>query len=204
MQAICACLKKHASVDSPKELANFCMDAQLISNSIVQVKEKWLFYSLSGFPYVIETATGQVAFDEPKQLQMILLPFKGALGNIYGVAKSVTDNVHEWHRENLKWKSDLVGYHTSQVNLRNNVILLIFQTMTVFAAIALSAFFLIANDPFQLLRQNRSLQSDLEQAKSIIERMPQIESEKFKLEMEVKALNEQILIFHRSALSKGG
>lgn len=189
---ICACLKKHQDVNSPKQLANFCMDAQLIANSIVQIKDKWLLYSLTGFPYVVETNTGQVAFDEPRQLQMMLLPFKGALGNINGVAQSISDNIHEWHKENLKWKSELVSYHINRVNLRNNVVLLLFQTLTVFGAVALSAFFLLANDPFQLMKTNRGLSADLEQARQVSQKVPTLESAKHDLEQQVKDLDVQL------------
>lgn len=185
-------LEEFSDISNMKTLAKFLTKSGMVAASIIQTKEKWITLGFRAFPYIIDVSTGEVIYGEPKDLTMILIPFQGALANINAVANSIHENIQCWHAESLKWKSEILNTHLQTINYRNNFILAIFQTLGIILAFALSAFFLIANDPFNLAKSNANLKRTITIFESEMMKMSDdLEAEKIKtmnLEREITRL----------------
>ena len=61
----------------------------------------------------------------------------------------------------MNMKSQFLNLFNNKITLRNNRLILLIQILTIFLAITLSAFFLSANDPFNLIKKNQELKSSV-------------------------------------------
>ncbi len=61
----------------------------------------------------------------------------------------------------MNMKSQFLNLFNNKITQRNNRLILLIQILTIFLAIILSAFFLSANDPFNLIKMNQELKSSV-------------------------------------------
>lgn len=159
IEPISTMLDKYSEIKTLKNLGAFLTELNLICSSITQIKEKWLMYRINSFPYAVNAQTGHVILNEPTELMLIFTPFKGQVENIYGVAKSTADNLLHWHKQHQESKKELVGLFSKKYAFNLQIIAIIF-TFT------LSAFFMIASDPFNQFKVNFNLKKNISDLKS--------------------------------------
>ena len=92
---------------------------------------------------------------EPKELKLLLVPFQNTIENIYGVANSTSGTIHQWHKEQMQWKTEFLKVLSERLAQRNNL-------LTIFVAIIVSWAFLTATQPlekYQLGKENETLKA---------------------------------------------
>lgn len=149
-----------------------------ICSTVVQVKEKLFLYRLSGFSTIHNIATNQLVLAEPQELKVMLIPFQNTLENIYGVANSTSQTIHQWHKEVQQWKTEFLRVLSERIAQRNNL-------LTIIVAIALSWLFMTAVDPFE----NTRMENANQKLKSAI---TQTTEENSKLKNDINRLNEEV------------
>lgn len=125
------------------------------------VKNHLFLYKIEGYPFITDANTGQTFAGHPQQYFLTTEPFQIIINNIMNVAKALSETIHEWHKYNMNLKSQYLSIYVNGLTLRNTKLILFIQMLTIFLAIALSSFFLIARDPFDLMKKNTSLKSEV-------------------------------------------
>ena len=121
-----------------------------VCSTVVQVREKLFLYRLSGFATAHEIESGKMVLSEPKDYKVMLVPFQNIMDNIYGVANSTSQTIHQWHKEQMEWKTSFLGVLSERLAQRNNL-------LTIIAAIAISWLFLAITNPYEKLVRERDL-----------------------------------------------
>ncbi|MBF0362760.1 MAG: hypothetical protein HQK49_17205 [Oligoflexia bacterium] len=171
-------IKRIDSNISLKEFGEILTEVNHVCSTVVQVKEKLFLYSLSSFAIVFDRYTNQPISAEPKELTLLLVPFKNTIENIYGVANSTSQTIHQWHKEQMTWKTECLSVISQRIAQRNNL-------FTIFVAIAVSWAFLSATQPLE----KYLLKKDNEQ---INERVIELLKQKQLLENQNKILTIKI------------
>jgi len=135
-------------------LGLFVNEINLLCSSLMNVNNKLLLYKIETYPYLTDTKTNQTIAAHPKQYYLTIEPFQILVNNIVAVAKPTSETIHEWHKYALKLKSQYLELHNTR-SAKN------IHILTIILAISLSAFFLFANDPFNLIRQNSELRNKI-------------------------------------------
>lgn len=151
-------LKKYENIEDVKSLGMFINEVNFLCSSLLAVKNKLFLFKIEGYPYILDKTTGQVTPTQPQQYFLTTEPFQLAIDNIASVAKATSETIHEWHKQTMKLKSQYLDLYTNRISIRNNMLVLVIQILTIFLAVALSAFFLFANNPFNLFQRNQDLQ----------------------------------------------
>jgi len=155
-------LKLYENIRDTKQLGLFINEINHQCSSLMAVKNHLFLYKIEGYPFITDVKTGQTIACQPPQYFLTTEPFQIIINNIIGVAKALSDTVHEWHKYNMNLKSKYLEIYVKSLSLRNTKLGLFIQMLTVFLAISLSAFFLIARDPLDLKKQNNALTSKVE------------------------------------------
>lgn len=119
-----------------------------VCSTVVQVREKLFLYRLSGFATVHKVESGEMVAGEPSDYKVMLTPFQNILDNIYGVANSTSQTIHQWHKEQMEWKTNFLSVLTERLAQRNNL-------LTIIVAITISWFFLSVSNPYEKLGRDR-------------------------------------------------
>lgn len=143
-------LKKYKDIEDIKALGLFLTEVNCLCSSFLNINNKLLLYKIETYPYFEDTKTGQTIATQPIQYSITIEPFQILVSNIVGIAKSTSETIHEWHKYAMKLKLEYLNLSTSRLSIWTNI-------LTIVLAITLSAFFLVVNDPFNLLKENREL-----------------------------------------------
>lgn len=155
-------LKKYEYIDNINKLGLFLTEVNFLCLSFLEVKNKLFLYKIEAYPHVLDTSTGETTVNKPNQFYLTIEPFEITIENILSVCKATSDTIHEWHRQTMEMKSKFLNLHNNKINLRNSRIILLIQVITIILTIALSSFFLTANDPFSLVKKNLSLKNKVD------------------------------------------
>jgi len=180
-------LKKYENIESVSQLGLFLTEANNLCSALLNVNNDLLLYKIETYPYITNVKTKQTAVTAPVQYSITIEPFQILVTNIVFVARWTSESINEWHKHTLKLKSQFLDLYISRVNLKNTKYVLYFQLLTVILAIALSAVFLFANDPFNLYKENQNLK----RAKT------ELEFENINLKNIIKTTSSQIIIQHK-------
>lgn len=153
-------LLKFKDIQDTKQLKEFFNEVNMFCLSIATVNNKLLLYYVQAYPYMIEEKTGRTISTFPPQYEITTKPFDILVANIVGVAKATSDSILEWVRYSEKIKNQYWDLQINRLNVKNSKLALYINFSTVLLAIFLSVFFLVANDPFNLLKENRKLKRD--------------------------------------------
>lgn len=154
-------LKSFENIDDANKLGLFMNEINLQCSSLMAVKNKLFLFKIEGYPFISNARTGETVACQPQQYFLTTEPFQIIIGNIVAVAKATSDTVNEWHKYNMNLKSKYLNIYESSISLRNSRLILFIQLFTIFLAISLSAFFLIARDPFDLIKKNNILKNEI-------------------------------------------
>lgn len=169
-----------------KEFGTILNEINHVCSTVIQVKEKLFLYSLASFTVVLDRQTNQPVMTEPKELKVLLVPFQNTIENIYGVANSTSETIHQWHKEQMNWKTEFLKVISQRIAQRNNL-------LAILVAIAVSWAFLTATQPlekYQLGKENESLKQQIvetQQEKQLFEKQIKL------LNLKVEELNKTIL-----------
>jgi len=94
-----------------------------------------------------------------------MLPFRLLRDQLVLIATSTAQSIRAWRNGEVQTKAKFFEHELAATNLTNSRIVLLTNLITVVAAVALSAFFLVAADPFSLQMKNRELHSQMEGAR---------------------------------------
>jgi hypothetical protein len=103
-----------------KEFGKILNEINHICSTIVQVKQRLFLYSLRSYVIAIDPKTGDPIVSEPKDLAVLLIPFKNTLDNIYNVANATSGTIHQWHKEQMQWKTEFLKVKSERLAQRNN------------------------------------------------------------------------------------
>ncbi|MBF0103728.1 MAG: hypothetical protein HQM16_00245 [Deltaproteobacteria bacterium] len=120
----------------------------------MEVNNKLFLFNLQIFPHAVNLRTDEVVLTEPLEFNLTIKPFEVTLSNIISVAKATADTIHVWHQQFMEGKTRFLEHYGHHVSLRNNRLVLLIQVVALIFGVALSAFFLTANDPFDLAKNN--------------------------------------------------
>lgn len=161
-----------------KEFGSLLNEVNLVCSSVIQIKEKLFLYRLSSFAFVRDPQTGEVLPTQPRELTLLLVPFQSAIENIYGVANSTSGTIHQWHKEQMQWKTEFMKVVSERIAQRNNLLAII-------VAIAISWAFMMGTKPlekWQLERDSEALKTQINEDSK----------QRQQLEEQIKALNLQV------------
>jgi len=154
-------LLEHGKIENLKQLGHFLTDVNNFCFALATVNNNLLLYKIETYPFLTNIKTGQTAVTFPPQYALTVEPFQLLVSNIVGVSKAITETVNDWHKYFLKLKSDYLDLHIKRLSVSNMRWLFAFNVTTIVLAVVLSAFFLLANDPFNLIKENRVLKSQI-------------------------------------------
>lgn len=134
---------------------------QLICDAALQ--NKTLLFYLSLRPYVVatNTQTGSGVAAPPQQLSFILGPFEVLSDQLMKIAEGTSGTIQSWHKLEMEWKREYLSHSTAMAGLKSNRWVFAINIATVLVAVAVSAFFLTATDPFNHAKQNIELRNEL-------------------------------------------
>ncbi len=136
---------------SLKEFGNMLNRLNLVCSTVVQVKNKLFYYNLRSFAVAFDEH-GAPALRPPMNLQVILMPFENTIVNVLGVANATSGSIHQWHKEQMRWKTEFLKVVSERIAQRNNL-------LTILVAVALSWLFLTFSSPYDKIRlENESIQ----------------------------------------------
>lgn len=165
-----AALKKLADVADFKTLGAALNEVGLICESITGVEEKLLVFSMRGVAIVTDR-TGGAVVSPPRELELIMLPFRLIRDQLVLIATSTASSIQAWRSAEVQTKPRFLELELALTNLRNSNRALWINLLAVVVAVGLSAFFLVAADPFQLLSKNREAQGQLAEANARLRSM---------------------------------
>ena len=154
-------LNEYENIKNVGKLGLFLNEVNLLCSSLLEVKNRLFLFKIEAYPHILDQRTGQTITNIPHQFYLTTEPFQIAIQNIAFVCKATSETVHEWHRQTMNMKSQFLNLFNNKITLRNNRLILLIQILTIFLAITLSAFFLSANDPFNLIKKNQELKSSV-------------------------------------------
>lgn len=154
-------LNNYSTIENTKHLGNFLTEVNNFCSALAVVNNNLLLYKIETYPYLTNVKTGQTAVTFPPQYTITIEPFQILVTNIVGVAKATSETINEWHKYAMKLKLDYLNLYTKRLSIINTRWLFGFNILTIILAVSLSAFFLFANDPFNLLKENRKLKSEV-------------------------------------------
>ena len=172
MEDIEATLKLYEDIHDVSKLGLFMNEINLQCSSLMVVKNRLFLYKIQGYPFLTNVKTGETVPGQPIQYSLTTEPFQIIIDNIMGVAKALSDTVHTWHKYNMNLNSKQIDLYMNGLSLRNTKLVLFIQLLTVILAISLSAFFLIARDPFDLIKDNYALKQKNASLKLELEKEP--------------------------------
>ena len=161
VDALDALLAKYSKIDDVRHLGLFANEVNMFCSSLLVVKNRLFLFKIDSYPLLTNVKTGQVIATHPPQYTMTTEPFQIIVENIIGVAKGTSETISEWQKYSMKLKNQYLELYTSRLSIRNTSIVLFIHVLTIILAIALSAFFLVANDPLNLYKENKSLKARL-------------------------------------------
>lgn len=169
---------------SLKEFGLALNEVNLICSSVVQIKEKLFLYRFGSIAFVKNPQTGEVVPTQPKELNLMLHQFQNTIENIYGVANSTSGTLHQWQKEQMQWKTEVLKLTTERIAQRNNV-------LTILVAVAISWAFMMGTKPlekWQLERDNESLKTQINEDSK----------QRQQLEEQIKAINLKVEELNKS------
>lgn len=155
-------LEKYKKIENVKQLGLFINDLNNFCSALVGINNKLLLYKISAYPYLENIKTGQTVATHPPQYNITIEPFQILVTNIVGVAKATSETIHEWHKFAQKLKSQYLNLYTNRLSIKNTKLVLFIYILTIILAVSLSAFFLFANDPFNLYKENQKLKNTIQ------------------------------------------
>lgn len=168
-----------------KQYGKILNEVNRICATIVQTKQVLFLYSLRSYVVAIDPSTNQVIGSEPKDLAVLLIPFKNILENIYNVANSTSGTIHQWHKEQMEWKTEFLKVTSERIAQRNNL-------LTIIVAVAVSWAFLTATQPlekYQLGRENEILKT---QATDALNQKQSLQETVSSLNLKIEDLNRSL------------
>ena len=142
-------LKKYKNITSIKELGLFVTDLNNFCSALIGINNNLLLYKIETYPYLTNIKTGQTVITHPPQYSITIEPFQILVTNIVSVAKGTSETILEWHKYAQKLKSQYLDLYTNKFSINIHI-------LTIFLAISLSVFFLVASDPFNLYKKMQS------------------------------------------------
>lgn len=150
-------LEKYKNITNLKILGMFLNEVNFLCTSLLAVKNNLFLFKIEGYPFILDKHTGQTIGTQPVQYFITTEPFQIAINQIMSVADATSKTIHEWHKHAMKLKSQYVNLYIKNLSMRNNKKIVAIQILTILFAVILSAFFLLANDPFNLFKKNQEL-----------------------------------------------
>jgi hypothetical protein len=147
-------LKKYSTIENIKQLGLFLTEVNNFCSALVVINNNLFLYKIETYPYLTNVKTGQIMATHPPQYTITIEPFQILVTNIVGVSKATSETIHEWHKYALKLKVQYLDLYTTKFSINIHI-------LTIILAVSLSAFFLVASDPFNLFKENRKLKSEI-------------------------------------------
>lgn len=134
---------------------------QLICDAALQNKTLLFYMSLRPYVVATNTQTGTVVAAPPQQLSFILGPFEILSDQLVKIAEGTAGTIQSWHKLEMEWKKEYLSHSTATAGLKSNRWVFAINIATVVVAVAVSAFFLTATDPFNHAKQNIELRNEV-------------------------------------------
>jgi hypothetical protein len=154
-------LNKYNKIVDFKSLGLFMTEVNFLCSVLMNTKNILFLYKIVGYPNVKNLQTGEIKSNRPAQYELTIEPFQIAIDNIFQVAKSTSETIHEWHKQVMQSKTQFVDLYNAGIKLRNSKLILFIQILTIILTISLSFFFSLAKDPFNLVKENSSLRNKI-------------------------------------------
>jgi cell division protein FtsL len=157
-------ISKFAGEIDLEKFADLMNETNQISSSVLQAKDKLFLYDFSTFYSLHDKTSGEVVDVVPRELTVLLMPFKNLLQNMVFLCEGLSGTIQAWHKEQVEWRSKSLELTNNKLNRQN-------QFLTILVAFALSILFFMSSDPYklyQLEKVNDGLSSTVETLKKEI------------------------------------
>lgn len=164
--------KDFKNYESLAEFVEFAVKLRFITSMILDIREKFLLYSLQTWVAKHDPQDGKLIDLVPTEAGVVAMPLKVIGTNIISVAESIQKNIDQWQNEMLESRGHLLAYKGSQWAAFANI-------LTIITAIAISYLFLkvpsfeekleyqetisrLRNEKSNLVAENLKLKRDIE------------------------------------------
>lgn len=158
---------EYKSVDDFSTLVRFLNDFRVVCSSIVAPENILFHYQLVVRPYVVEKASGKILTDEPKELDIVLTPFRPSIEELRRTADSSEKTIDHWRQQLDASKKPFLDFLAASTNAATSRRTILIQILAITLALSFSTFFLTARDPFVLARTNAALKVELQEARDL-------------------------------------
>jgi len=159
-------IKHYDAIKDLKDFVSVLNETNHFCASVTETKDKLFFYNIQHALVIQNVNTLDTAVFEPNTLNVIWMPFRVIAENMYSVAKSTSETIDHWHKEQMQWKTGYLNLKAHQVQLRNQLVTIIFAIVI---ALAASAIFMSATNVYE----THVLKNNLEQNNLLIDGIKQ-------------------------------
>lgn len=159
-------LEQYRQVESLGQLRAFLNEVRFLCTAITGTEGRLFRYRIITHLQVTREDTGEVIKDEPKELSVILMPFKPAIDELRLIAQSTEDSIEHWRRQQEEMKKPFLEYLTAYEARRTTQLNSWLQWAAVALAFVLSLLFLGVDDLWDLRQENKRLETKIAEAQS--------------------------------------
>ena len=130
-------LEKHREHNQYELIADFLIfakDLSFLASIILDIRDKFLMYSLQTWIAIHDPQTQQLISLTPTEAAVIAMPFKVTGLNIVGIAEAIRKNIENWQKEMLEARTYYLSRNASQWAIGANI-------LTIVTAVSISFFF---------------------------------------------------------------
>ena len=153
-------LNDNQEIITVKQLIRFANEVNLFCSAMATIKNDLLLYKINTYPYITNVTTGETIATHPQEYYLTIEPFQNYIYNIVEVSKATIDSIQEWSKSSQKLKNQYLELYNTRLSLRNTRAILLINILAIILAVSVSAFFLTANDPFNLFKSNENLKEE--------------------------------------------
>lgn len=116
------------------EFATFAQELSFLTSIILDIRDKFLMYSMQTWIARHDPLTQQLIDLKPTEAMVIAMPFRVTGLNIIGVAEAIRKNIETWQKEMIEARTYLLSQYASKWSIGASL-------LTIGTAIAISFFF---------------------------------------------------------------
>ena len=153
-------LNDNKEIITVKQLIQFANEVNFFCSAMATIKNDLLLYKINTYPYITKIKTGETIAAHPQEYYLTIEPFQNYIYNIIEVSKATIDSIQEWNKSTQRLKNQYLELYNTRLSLRNTRAILLINILAIILAVSVSAFFLTANDPFNLYKSNENLKKE--------------------------------------------
>ena len=151
----------YSTVPDLPTLRRFVNDLNQAFAPLVSLEAE-LFYSRYFHFVQMKSPDGQTVYDQrPVELKITLAPFRSWMDEIGRVARTTVESIGGWSKQTHEQDTSYFDFLARKQERSGARLQVVSEMLLIVLSVVVSAFFLTANDPFNLIKKNVELQGQL-------------------------------------------